>query len=136
MICAIIFDCFGVIVTADGVKDPLVMELILSLRRRYKTALLSNIGQQGLNLRFTSEELSRYFDAVIISGDVGIVKPDPGIYNHATKLLGVDPNECVFIDDLEIHCEGARNIGMYAIQYRDFLQAKQELEDLLISSKD
>lgn len=115
--------------------DPELLAYILQLRKQYKTALLSNIGPGGLQVMWPEGELEKYFDEAIASGDVGHIKPEPEIYQLMAKRLGVDPNECVMIDDLQKHCDGARNAGMQAIQYSHFAQAKAELENLLNQSE-
>jgi putative hydrolase of the HAD superfamily len=116
----------------EEVKDEHVLAYIRELKDRgYKTALLSNIGSQGLARRFSDQELKAYFDAVVISGELGVMKPEPEIYLHAAKILGVEPDECVMIDDREAHCDGARAVGMLAILYGNYRQAKQALEHLL-----
>ena len=113
------------------VKDELLLAYIHGLRKKYKTALLSNIGRQSLERRFSAEELRTNFDTVVISGDLGVVKPEQGIYLRAAEQLGVAPSECVMVDDRETHCAGARAVGMQTIMYQDFVQAKQDLAQLL-----
>ena len=114
------------------VKDDRVLSYTRELRERgYKTALLSNIGQQSLERRFSQQELKDHFDAVVASGELGIMKPEPEIYLHAARVLGVKPNECVMVDDRETHCAGARAVGMQSVCYDNFRQGKQALEKLL-----
>jgi putative hydrolase of the HAD superfamily/hydrolase len=107
------------------VKDERALAFIRELRRSYKTALLSNIGNQSLERRFSDAELRGCFDEVIISGDLGIVKPEPEIYLHAAAELGVEPSECVMVDDREKHCDGARATGMQTVLYQNFEQGRQ-----------
>lgn len=114
------------------VKDEHVLAYARELRSRgYKTALLSNIGQESLSRRFSAEELQADFDVVVASGDVGFMKPDPEIYEHTTRLLGVDSSACVMVDDREAHCAGARAVGMQAVCYDNLREAKQSIERLL-----
>ncbi len=114
--------------------DPDLLNYILLLRKQCKTGLLSNIGRGGLQAIWPKGELEKYFDVAIASGDVGHIKPEPEIYELMAEKLGVKPQECVMIDDLEKHCMGACAIGMQAIQYDHFAQAKAELEKLLSQS--
>jgi putative hydrolase of the HAD superfamily len=111
--------------------DPELLAYILELRAKYKIGLLSNIGPGGLQVMWPAGELEKYFDVAIASGDVGFIKPEPEIYKLMAEKLGVDPTECVMIDDLQKHCDGARSAGMQAIQYGHFAQAKTELQKLL-----
>jgi putative hydrolase of the HAD superfamily len=119
------------------VKDEHLLRYLSELRERgYKTALLSNIGKQSLHRRFSDHELETHFDAVIASGEIGYVKPEPEIYHHASRQLGVTPEECLFVDDRERHCAGAQAVGMQTVLYQDFAQAKKEIERLLANPKD
>jgi epoxide hydrolase-like predicted phosphatase len=80
-----------------------------------KTALLSNSWSVGSYDRAMLDEL---FDVAVISGEVGMHKPEPEIYKLTVEKLGVEASECVFIDDLRENCEGAESIGMTAIRHR------------------
>lgn len=98
------------------------------LKGRFIVGLLSNISSRArLDERFLPGELDRVFDDVVASGDVGVIKPQPEIYEIACARLGVLPEECVLIDDMPGFCEGARAVGMHAIQ---FVTNKQALSDL------
>jgi HAD superfamily hydrolase (TIGR01509 family) len=119
----------------DGeVKNTALLEYVVSLRRSYKTAMLSNIGKGSLAKRFSEEDLERYFDVVVASGDVGYAKPEARAYEIVAERLGVRLDECVFTDDREIFCEAARGVGMQAIVYRDFETFKTELTGVLNQS--
>lgn len=108
-----------------------LFEYIRELRKTYKTAMLSNISSHSLDKRFTKDELATYFDEVIVSGDIGFAKPSPEIYEIAAKRLGVQPEECVFIDDRELFVSAATSVGMTGILYTDFVQLRKELSSLL-----
>jgi len=80
-----------------------------------RTALLSNSwGTDG----YPRQRLSRHFDVQVISGEVGLRKPDPEIYLMTCRRLGVGPEACVFVDDLEHNIEVARGLGMRAVHHR------------------
>ncbi len=112
-------------------KDERLLAFVVELRKKYKTALLSNISVIGLHRRFSDDELSQYFEVVVASGAVGFVKPEPQIYLIAADQLGVKPEECVFIDDIDRYCDGARATGMAAIRYKDFDDFKRKLEEIV-----
>lgn len=118
-------------VTGRYKHDETLLAYIKQLRHDYKIGLLSNIGPGGLETLWEPGELDVYFDVAIASGDVGMVKPDPGVYRLIAERLGVQPDECVMIDDREVHCDGARQIGMQAILYEHFAQGKHDIEQLL-----
>jgi putative hydrolase of the HAD superfamily len=114
------------------VKNDRLLAYISELRKTYKTAMLSNVSIGGLAARFDQEELDRCFEQIVASGDIGFAKPEPEAYEIAASRLGVRLEECVFIDDREEYCEGARAVGMRAIRYQDFGQMKRELEAALV----
>lgn len=118
-------------IMAGEARNQPVIDLIRSLRKRYKTALLSNVGRGSLSTRFSDEELADWFEVVVASGEVGMAKPDPEIYQHTAEKLDVKPSECLFIDDRPHLLEGAKKVGMKTILYQDFEQMKGELEKIL-----
>ena len=132
-------------ITVDEYQDSLkrseqinldLLELIKDLRNRYKTALLSNVNQGGLERRIKREVLDSYFDDIVISGEVGYIKPEPEIYRLAAERLGAGLSECVFTDDREPYVRAAEAVGMKGIVYKDFSQFKLELEKLLSAGPD
>lgn len=76
------------------------------------TGLLSN--SWGTHT-YPWDRLDQHFDAVVISGDVGLRKPDPAIYRLACDRVGRPPEACVFVDDLARNVEVARELGMAAV---------------------
>ncbi|HVO86285.1 MAG TPA: HAD family phosphatase [Candidatus Binatia bacterium] len=113
-----------------------LLEYIKKLRRNYKTAILSNVGRDGLERRIKREVLNQYFDVTVVSADVGFIKPEPQIYELTAKKLGVEPSECIFTDDREGYVSAAANVGIKAFIYKDFAQAKAEIEKLLSAGAD
>ena len=71
------------------------------------------------------------FDAVLESRVLGVRKPDPRFYELACEALGVQPDECVFLDDLGVNLKPARALGMHTIKVTDPDAALAELEHLL-----
>lgn len=113
------------------VRNEALLDYAESLRATYKLGLLSNLSPGAMDKYFTQEERTKYFDAVIVSAEVGLIKPQPEIYELTADRLGVDPNEAIFIDDLPVNCEGARAIGMQAVVYVGMNQLQTDLEKLL-----
>lgn len=118
-------------VTSGEGKNHELMNYIKELKKSYKIAMLSNIGAGSLLSRFMPSELNEHFDEVLASGDIGYAKPEPEAYEITAQRLNVRLDECIFTDDREIFCEGARAVGMQAIRYCDFKQFKSDLETLL-----
>ena len=54
----------------------------------------------------------------MISGEVGLYKPQPEIFQLGAERVGLDPSDCVFVDDLRENCEGAEAVGMTAVLHR------------------
>ena len=96
--------------------DPAMTAAVVRARAAgIRTGLLSNSwGDSGYE-RSTFGDL---FDAVVISAEVGLRKPDPGIFLLAAERVGAPPGECVFVDDLLHNAEGARAVGMEGIVHR------------------
>ncbi|GII82781.1 hypothetical protein Ssi03_07710 [Sphaerisporangium siamense] len=59
------------------------------------------------------------FDAIVISGEVGMRKPEPRIFHHALGLVDLTAEECVFIDDIEANIVAAQAIGMVGLHHRE-----------------
>ncbi len=118
-----------VVAGADKPNEEL-FEYIKQLAGEYRLAILSNANTGVLNRKLSPEQLS-LFDAVVVSADVGMTKPDLDIYTYTADQLGVQSGECVFIDDSEGYCEAARSLGMQAVHYQDLSHLKAELQLLL-----
>lgn len=134
MIKAIVFDCFGVLGShsaAGWTRQEALLRYIQELKSQYKIGLLSNLGAASLNALFSAEERQKLFDAEVISGEVGIAKPNPQIYTLVCEKLGVAPNEAVFVDDITDNIKGAEAIGMQTLWYRDFATFQRGLAELL-----
>jgi putative hydrolase of the HAD superfamily len=110
-----------------GFADPQPMMLDALRRARsagLRTALLSN----SWGLDYPRDGWDELFDAVVISGEVGMRKPEPEIYRLAATRLGVQAAECVFVDDLAPNVRGAVAVGMVGVHHRDAGQTVAELE--------
>jgi len=81
-----------------------------------RTGLLSN-SWGGRD--YPIEELKEIFDDVLISGQVGLRKPDPEIYLLAADRIGARAEDCVFVDDFNVNVEGAEAVGMTGILHKD-----------------
>jgi len=93
----------------------------------FKTALLSN----SWGLGYPREDWEELFDVTVISGEVGLRKPEPQIYELCAWQLGVPPGACVFVDDLAPNVKGAAAVGMVGVLHRTYDETVAELEALL-----
>jgi putative hydrolase of the HAD superfamily len=92
-----------------------------------RTGLISNSWGTSI---YDPDALEGMFDEIVISGDVGLHKPQPEIYTLAAERLGVAPEECVFVDDLRENVRGAEEVGMTAVLHRDTAATVARLEAL------
>lgn len=111
--------------------DPRVVGLIHHLKRDYKTGLLTNAHHQYITPLLEQDIMKGLFDAVIISSQVGVVKPNPKIFEFMLDELGLKPGEVVYIDDLERHVSAAEALGITAIHYKSFEQLQEELGQII-----
>jgi putative hydrolase of the HAD superfamily len=93
-----------------------------------RTGLISNSWGTAI---YDPDALDGLFDVAIISGEVGLHKPQAEIYLLAAERLGVEPRMCVFVDDLRENVHGAEQVGMTAILHRDPDATVARLEELL-----
>jgi putative hydrolase of the HAD superfamily len=93
-----------------------------------RTGLITNSMGDTVYDRSTFDEL---FDGVVVSGEVGLHKPQPEIFLLGAERAGVEPGDCVFVDDLRENCAGAEAVGMTAVLHRGAERTLPELERLL-----
>jgi len=110
--------------------DVNLVDFIRSLRPGLKTGLISNAW---LDLRdyITSQHFEDAFDEMIISAEVGVMKPDAGIYQMALAGVGVSPAEAVFVDDTARNVEGANAVGMHGILFKQREKVIEEIKQIL-----
>jgi epoxide hydrolase-like predicted phosphatase len=94
-----------------------------------RTGLISNSWGDGL--AYDPALMDELFDAIVISGEVGMHKPEPEIFHLGAQRIGVAPEDCVFVDDLRENCAGAEAVGMKAILHRGPERTLPQLEELL-----
>ena len=125
-------------VAADGLvrrmfagarADSRMIEAVRTAREHgLRTGLLSN--SWGNRDSYEFDHFDTLFDAVVISGEVGLRKPDPEIYALAARDVGVPPGECVFVDDIAANVRGAVAAGMVGVHHTDYATTLAELEAL------
>lgn len=119
-----------------NVHNQEVVDWICELKSsgRYKIGLLSNVGCGWLDNFLSEIEQADLFDQVVLSSDIGLIKPDVRLFEITAAKLGVEPYECVMIDDLLPNIEGAEVADMQGIVFTSTKQAKLELEHLIEST--
>ena len=98
----------------------------------YRTALLTNISRGGESLVRDLIPSDALFDVIVDSSRVGLRKPDVRIYRLTCERLGVEPERCMFIDDLECNVSAAAELGMTVIHCVDPVDAADEVVQLLL----
>jgi putative hydrolase of the HAD superfamily len=113
---------------AGSVLDQVMLEGIRKLRQAgVRTAMLSNSwGGTG----YPRDLFPEIFDAVVISSEVGMRKPEERIFRHAAGLLGLAPEECVFIDDIEANVRAAQALGLVGLQHQESRPTVRRLGEL------
>lgn len=107
---------------------PAMIEAVRHAKRAGRsTALLSNSWGND----YPREGWSELFDVVVISGEVGMRKPEPEIFALTAQRLGLAPEQCVFVDDLMPNIRGAEAVGMVGVHHVTPQQTLDELETLL-----
>gem|GEM_PF-244667 len=106
--------------------------LVTTLGNSYALAMLTNNGPlTKMSFERLAPETAKLFgDKALFSYDFGTKKPDTKIYQRVASMLGGKPRECIFIDDKARNCEGARQVGMAAIVFKNIDDLKHRLVQL------
>jgi len=113
------------------VLDRELIQLIRDLRGQgYKTGLISNAWDDTRQY-IVRQKFDDAFDSMIVSAELGLVKPEARIYQFALEQLQIQANEAVFVDDFQINIEGCEKVGMQGILFKDPAEVKQKLKALL-----
>lgn len=110
--------------------SPSQRPLLTALRRARSAGLRTGLLSNSWGLDYPRDDWDELFDAVVISGEVGLRKPESQIYELAADRLGVAARECVFVDDLRPNVRGAVAAGMVGVHHVDAEQTVGELEAL------
>lgn len=94
-----------------------LLQFVDQLRDTLKVSMLTNVSSHTISRFFTKDELKNMFDDVVVSSEVGLVKPDPEIFALAARRLALRPEECIFVDDTALNCKAAAESGIQGIAY-------------------
>jgi len=122
------YDTFYSIYSDVFSPNPPVLEVMKRLKKNYKILLLSNTDV--VRFGFIKKKFPKIliFNEYVLSYEVGLMKPDPGIYQEALKKAGAEARECVFIDDIKENVEAAMRLGIHGIQ----MEPETDLEAVLL----
>lgn len=111
--------------------DLELVEFIRSFEPRYTTALLSNNWSDLRQAITTQWQIDDAFDEIVISAEVGLVKPDPRIYRLTEEKLGILPEQALFVDDFIENIQAALARGWKSVHFQNSQQAMAEVKALL-----
>jgi glucose-1-phosphatase len=112
------------------VIDRDLVQFIRSLHGKFHTGLISN-AWDGMRDFLAREKIIDAFETVVISAEVGMMKPDAKIFGVALEKAGVRANEAVFVDDLPVNIESCEKIGMKGILFKDPQETLKQLNQIL-----
>ena len=126
-----------VIAILDAVRDSLVekpetVQLIRALQARGTPLYcLSNMPATVYTHLRRRHNFWDAFSGIVISGEVKMMKPEPAVFTHLLDTFNLRPEESVFIDDVLANIDGARQLGLHTIWFKDAAQCRRELEQVL-----
>ncbi len=112
-----------------GPPVPGIAQVVDSLAERCRLALLSNTN--AVHWSYARSRYPALLDKVrphFVSFELGIMKPQPEIFQHVVSALGVEPKDCLLVDDDDVNVQGARRVGLDGIRFRSSEQLIVELE--------
>jgi epoxide hydrolase-like predicted phosphatase len=115
---------------AGDIIDRTLLDFLRSLRSKYKTGLISN-AWGDLREYLLREKMEDAFEHMIISAEVGAVKPEAKIYQIALEQAGVKPKEMVFVDDFAVNIRGCEKVGIKGILFKDPDSVIKQLKAML-----
>jgi len=122
-------------VVDDFYVDQEMLTLVRELRKSCTTALLTNFPAHVHDFMKRSWHMDGAFDHIIVSADVGLIKPDPRIYQLSLERVGCQAHETVFIDDRKINVDAAQALGIKCIFFKSKAKTITALSRILRSSR-
>jgi putative hydrolase of the HAD superfamily len=114
---------------AVGPDEAMIAAVEVARAAGVRTALVSNSwGNTDGPGGYPKEQFGELFDAVVISAEVGIRKPDPAIFLMSLERIGCAPGDCAFVDDFPVNVEGAEAVGIHGVLHRSATETIAELE--------
>lgn len=126
------FGSFGELLFNGLSPNHEMIDLMADLREAgHRMALLTNNVREWEPRWRAMAPIDRIFELVVDSAFVNYRKPEPEIYQITLERLGLEASSCIFIDDMEINCEGAAAVGLHPVHFRDNRQAIAEIRAAL-----
>ena len=107
---------------------PGMADLVRALSEHYRLVLLSNIDRNYWQVVRGMHPELECFESLLVSCDLGMAKPDPGIYRQVCRLTGREPSQCFFVDDTAVNVDAARALGFHGHVFRTALELRSVLK--------
>lgn len=123
---------------AAGIRrDEAALAYALALQQRPATTVAVMSNTNAAHVLWLDEHLPelRTFELVMMSNEVGLIKPDPAIFETALDLLNVAPDQAIFIDDIAENVAAARALGLAGIVHTDWALTRPQLEQWLVTDR-
>jgi epoxide hydrolase-like predicted phosphatase len=113
----------------NSAPEPAMLDAVRRARAAgVRTGLISNSWGTS---RYDRSQLAELFDGVVLSGEVGMRKPARAIYEMGARSIDLEPERCVFVDDLPFNLKPAQELGMATVHHTEVEETIAELERLL-----
>lgn len=117
-------------IETNKANDRLFEYIEKSLKPFYKIAMLSNASDNWLNSLFSTSQID-LFDETVFSYQLGVVKPDPLMYQTVIQRLDTEASESIFIDDQPRYVDVANELGLHGVVFKDTKSTIEAVEGLL-----
>jgi HAD superfamily hydrolase (TIGR01509 family) len=117
-------------IEAELALNTELVDYVKKLKQSYRTACLSNGTHEWTLQVIIDYGLEPLFDEIVLSGDLGMVKPYREIYEHTLTKLGVTADQTIFIDDRQVNVDGAEAVGIKSFVFTDTQTLQKDLEKL------
>lgn len=125
-------ESFGMLLFEALDPNPGMIDLIREVRRDgTRTALLTNNVKEWESTWRSMMPIGELFETVVDSAFANCRKPDPRIYQLTLERVQLEPGQCIFIDDMEINVEAARELGFHGVHFRETAQTRADVHALL-----
>jgi len=115
-------------VRSEIVINKDLVDFIQKLKLKYKIGLLSNFTYPWLQEILTENNLWKLFDKYVISSEYKMIKPNPKMFQKILNLLNIKPKEALFVDDRQMHIDGAKRVGLEGILFINNVQLVKDLK--------
>jgi len=132
MIKNIVFDILDVLIDSDGPIHGSVDLLMEVKSLGFPVYCITNMHKEGFQELKQDYPFLRLFDGVVVSGGIGLAKPDPKIFLHLLNQFSLKADETLFIDDKASNVKGALEAGLFAVRFENPRQLEKTFEEYKI----